>query len=92
MVYLVLALGFLVGLYAVGRFFLKAKPDQIKVAIWVSTAIFYVFVLLFFAFSGRIIISILLLIPFIMIFAQSYLKKKKGSAHIADNDSNPDQD
>ncbi len=92
MVYVVLALGFIVGVYALMRFFLKANSQQIKLVITICAVILYSFILLFFALSGRIVISILLLIPFVMIFAQRYIIKKQGEDQIPDDHQDPDQD
>lgn len=77
MVYIVLALGFIVGIYALSRFFLKANPQQIKNVMFILAIIAFTFVLLFFAFTGRIIVAIALLIPVVFIVAQAIMKKKK---------------
>ncbi len=91
MVYVVLGLGFIVGIYAVTRFFLKANSQQIKTVMTICAAIFYIFVLLVFAFSGRVVISIILLIPFIMIFAQRHIKKTQGKPPVSEDDTDEDQ-
>lgn len=69
MPYLVLVLGIIVGLYALYRFFIKASPEQIRNLIRYSVIIIYSLILLFFALTARIIISLALLllsIPFII--------------------------
>ncbi|PCI55992.1 MAG: hypothetical protein COB36_04140 [Alphaproteobacteria bacterium] len=69
MPYLILILGLIVGAYALYRFFIKATPEQVRSLIRYSIIIVYVLILLFFALTGRIIISLALLllsIPFVI--------------------------
>ena len=85
MPYLVLALGLLIGMFALFRFFVNAKPEQIRDFIRASVVILYCGLLLFFAITGRIIISIALLvlaIPFVI----SYFRNKINKRDNNDND------
>lgn len=69
MPYLILILGIIAGLYALYRFFIKASPEQVRSLILYSIIIVHTLILLFFALTGRIIISIALLllsIPFVI--------------------------
>ncbi len=69
MPYLVLILGVIAGLYALYKFFIKASPEQVRSLILYSVIVLYVLILLFFAITGRIIISIVLLllsVPFVI--------------------------
>ncbi|PCJ98610.1 MAG: hypothetical protein COA45_07785 [Zetaproteobacteria bacterium] len=74
---LILIFGVLIGLYALYRFFIKATPEQVRSLFFYSIITIYGLILLFFAMTGRIIISIpllLLSIPFII----AHLKEKKS--------------
>ena len=76
MPYLILILGLLIALYAFIRFFMNADPAQIKMLFTITGLTLFTFILLYFALSGRIIISLALLLlslPFVI----SYLKAKK---------------
>ena len=69
MPYLVLVLGLIVGVYALFRFFVKASPEQVRNLIRYSIIAVYILILLFFALTSRIIISIVLLllcVPFVI--------------------------
>ncbi len=76
MPYLILIIGAIVGIYALLRFFAKASPSQIKSFIRIVVIIIYIVIMLFFAMTGRIIVSIALLTLAIP-FAISYFKGKK---------------
>lgn len=75
MPYLILIIGLLVGIYALIRFFAKARPSQIRAFFRILIITIYFVILLFLALTGRIIISIALLILAIP-FGISYLKGK----------------
>lgn len=87
MVYIALALGFIVGGYALTRFFLKANPNQIKDLLFILVLIAYVFVLLFFALTGRILIAIVLLIPAVFFLAKTFIQKKKNKLPPPDDEN-----
>ncbi|MBI1301135.1 MAG: hypothetical protein GC137_05685 [Alphaproteobacteria bacterium] len=87
MPYLILLIGLIIGIGALLLLFTKAKPNDIKKAIQLALLIVYALVLLFFAFTGRIIISILLLIifsPFIYYFVKSSRAQKAQTPKIED--------
>ena len=76
MPYIVLSIGVLIGLFAIAVFFARASVAQIKTFIQIFLLILYTLTLLFFAISGRIQISLVLLVlgaPFLI----SYLKSKR---------------
>jgi len=75
MPYLILVIGLMVGVYALIRFFAKAEPKQIRTFFRISIIAIHLMILLFFALTGRVAISIalfVLAIPFII----PYFKKK----------------
>ncbi len=75
MVYLVYLVGLLIAIGAFYIFFIKATPQQIRQAIKFILATIYIFILLFFALTGRVAISIALLVLCLpLIFP--YLKRK----------------
>ena len=75
MPYLILVIGALIGLYALFRFLTKATPSQIKVFFRIVIIVIYCVIMLFFALTGRIIISISLVVLAIP-FAIAYFKGK----------------
>ncbi len=77
MPYLVLIIGTLIGLYALFLFFAKAQPNQIRAFFRIVIIIIYGIIMLFFALTGRIIISIALLVLAIP-FAIAYFKNKEN--------------
>ena len=86
MPYLILVIGMIVGIYALMRFFSKASPKQIKSFIHIVIIVIYCMIMLFFALTGRIIISIALL-TLVIPFSISYFKgKKKERKDKGDND------
>ncbi len=79
MPYLILALGIIASLYALYRFFIKASPEQIKNLLLCTISAIFCLILIFFALTGRIIISLALLlisIPFIISHFKSKSAKK----------------
>lgn len=85
MPYIVLILGIIVGLYALYRFLIKASPEQVRSLIRYSIIAVYILVLLFFALTGRIIISLVLLllsVPFVI----AHFKGKKPKDDQQDNE------
>lgn len=79
MPYILLFFGLLASLYALYRFFIRASVDQIKILFGVIALFLYAFVLLYFALSGRIIISLgllLLCIPFVIAHYRGKMKNK----------------
>lgn len=77
MPYLVLAIGLLVGIFALYRFFINAPVEAIRTFFRTCIIIAYVAVMLFFAMTGRIYVSLgllLLCIPFVI---SAYKAKKK---------------
>lgn len=77
MPYIVLGFGALIALYAFYRFFVKASPHQIKKFFRLIVLLVYVGILLFFAITGRVIVSLgllLLCVPFVI----SYFKNKRA--------------
>lgn len=80
MPYLVLILGIIIGLYALYRFFIKASPEQVRNLIHYTIVTLFCLVLIFFALTSRIIISLALLtlsIPFIISHLKGKTKSKK---------------
>ncbi len=89
MPYLIFLFGILVGLYALYRFFLKANPDEVKNLIRISISLVYGIIILYFALSNRIIISLALLvlyIPFIISYYRSKLDKQSPKGDDKEND------
>lgn len=87
MPYLILLIGLIIGIGALLLMFTKAKPNDIKKAIQLALFIVYALALLFFAFTGRIVIAILLLIissPFIYYFVKSLRAEKAKTSEIED--------
>ncbi len=86
MPYLILALGLIVGVFALYRFFIKATPAQIKTFFRICMLIAYTATMLFFAMTARIFISIGLLflgIPFVI----GYYREKKNARSQIDKTS-----
>lgn len=77
--YIVLIIGVLVGLYALYRFFIKAEVSAIRTFFRICIIIIYAIILLFFAMTGRIIISLGLLLLGIP-FAIGYFKENGTKA------------
>src|SRR6056297_1693709 len=78
MPYIVLGFGALLALFAFYRFFVKASPRQIKKFFRIVVLLVYVGILLFFAVTGRVIVSLGLLVlcvPFVI----SYFKNKRAA-------------
>lgn len=84
MPYIVLILGIIIAVIASLKFFASAKPDQVKSFLSLIVALLYTLVLLYFAFSGRIIIALigfLIAIPFII----AHFKKKLKNSDLSDD-------
>lgn len=80
MPYLILIFGFLVALFALYRFMVKANVEQVRFLFLVIFAVLYGGVLLFFALTGRIVISIgllVFLVPFIVSHFRFKMRAKK---------------
>lgn len=87
MPYLILIIGLIIGAVALYMWFLNAETDKVKNAIRGVALAFYALILIFFAVTGRIIVSILLLViafPFLL----AYIRDKK--ALDKDSDDQPD--
>ncbi len=81
MPYIILILGIITALYALYRFLIKANPRQVKSLFKIVFASIFILVLFFFAATGRIIISIglvVLSIPFLISFLKAIGKSKDG--------------
>lgn len=76
MPYLILVIGVIIGLIAFYRFFTRATPAQVRLFFRVVIIILFIGVLLFFAFTGRIIISLGLLLLSVPIALKSYKENK----------------
>ncbi len=79
MPYLILIIGLIIGIIALYRFFIKASPKQIRKLFLISIIVIYSAIMLFFALSGRIVISIGLLVlsvPFIISYYRNKNKDK----------------
>lgn len=82
MPFIILFFGIIATLYALYRFFIRASVDQIKTLFSIVGLMLYAFVLLYFALSGRIIISLgllLLSIPFVITHYRAKMKNKPQS-------------
>ena len=80
MPYLILIFGILVALFALYRFMVKANIEQVRFLFLVIFAVLYSGVLLFFALTGRVVISIgllVFLVPFIVSHFRAKLRAKK---------------
>lgn len=77
--YIVLIIGILVGVYALYRFFIKAEVSAIRTFFRICITIIYAIILLFFAMTGRMIVSLGLLLLGIP-FAIGYFKEKGTKA------------
>ncbi len=77
--YLILVIGIMVGLYALYRFFIKAEVSAIRTFFRICIIIIYAIILLFFAMTGRMIVSLGLLILGIP-FAIGYFKENGTKA------------
>lgn len=87
MPYLILIIGVIVSLYAAYRFLVRAEVTQVRWFFFILFSVLYALVLLFFAFTGRIIISIgllLFLVPFVISYFRSKSKKKTENSEIVD--------
>ena len=90
MPYIVLALGLIIGLIALFRFFSKASPTQIKIFFRATIIVIYCAIMLFFALTGRIITALALLvlaIPFVIMYFKNKLKNKKDKEVNSDDQS-----
>ncbi len=85
MPYLILVIGALIGLYALFRFLTKAQPSQIKAFFRIVVIVIYCVIMLFFALTGRIIISIALVVLAIP-FAISYFKGRNKKENKKDDE------
>ena len=86
MPYLILVIGLIVGLFALYRFFINAQPEAIRTFFRVCIIIAYAAVMLFFAMTGRIFVSIglaLLGIPFV--FSYYRIKKQRRLENSSNN-------
>lgn len=84
MPYLVLILGIIASLYALYRFFIKASPQQIRNLIQYTVVALFCLVLIFFALTSRIIISLAFLLISIPFFIAHF--KGKTTEKNKDND------
>ncbi len=94
MPYLILIIGIVIGIFALYRFLIKATPKQIRQLFLITIITFFSAIMLFFALSGRIIISIgllLLAIPFIISYFRGK-QKAKNSKKKKDNNKNEGED
>ncbi len=81
MPYLIFIFGIIIATYAFYRFFIHAKPDEIKTFIGNAFIGVFVLILLYFAMSGRIHISLALLVLSIPFIIAHYKKKKTKLPH-----------
>jgi Ca2+/Na+ antiporter len=91
MQYLIFAFGIIIGIFALYRYFINARPEDIKRFITHAFIGLFVLILLYFAMSGRILVSLALLVvsmPFIVI----HYRKKKKSTSPKDQDNTNDID
>lgn len=79
MPYLLFLLGFILAIFTLYRFFVTASVPEMSAAIRKIMAAFFVFILLFFAMTGRIRVSILLVLITIPFIINHYRKKYKQS-------------
>ena len=89
MPYLILIIGLLVGGIATYMWFLNSEARQVKQAIRTVALAFYVLILIVFAVTGRIIVSILLLVvafPFLL----AYIRNKKNAIEKNEHDTPQD--
>lgn len=85
MPYLILIFGLITAIYALYLFMLKSDVADVRRFLRLALALLFGVVLLFFAMTGRIVVSLgllLLCIPFVL----SYIKSKKPRV---ENDSDP---
>ncbi len=76
MPYLILAIGLIIGVFGLYRFLINAPVEAVRTFFRICIIIVYVAVMLFFAMTGRIFVSIgllLLTLPFVL----SYYKEKR---------------
>ena len=88
MQYLIFTFGIIIGAFALYRYFINAKPEDIKRFITHAFIGLFALILLYFAMSGRILVSLALLVismPFIIIH---YRKKQKAASPKDLNDTN----
>lgn len=78
MVYLILAIGILIGLYSLYKFFISATPAQIKKAAKNALIVVFIGFLLFLAVSGRLPLALILSLIFIPFVFKWLHKKIKG--------------
>ncbi|MCB1783152.1 MAG: hypothetical protein KDI13_04090 [Alphaproteobacteria bacterium] len=76
MPYLVLIAGILAGIYALYKFFTTAGIPQIRKLIYVAASAGLSLVLLYFAVTGRILISLALLVVLFTFFLPYFRKNK----------------
>lgn len=80
MPYLILALGILLGLFSLYRFFINATLEQIHRAFYIALASVIGLLLLYLALSGRLGISLALLfalLPFVIVWFHKKLRQKR---------------
>ena len=78
MPYLILALGILVGLYPLFRFFVNANVHQVKSFLFIASTTAFGLSLLFLAVTGRFLAALVILAACIPL-AISYLRHKRLS-------------
>lgn len=93
MPYLIFIIGLLIGIYAFYRYFITARPDDIKSFFANGFVGLYILFLLFLAFSGRILIALgflVLAMPFVISNYKSRVKEKDNN-HCNDEYSDTDK-
>ena len=80
MPYLISVIGVLIGLFALYRFFIKASPRQIRLFFLICILTIFGTILLYFTLTGRILISIGLLvlaIPYVIMYFKGEMRSAK---------------
>ena len=87
MPYLILIIGLLTGAISLYLWFLNAKTQSVKTLIRSVVLVIYALILLFFALTGRIIVSIGLLV-LAFSFLLSYIREKRSET--TEQNTSPD--
>lgn len=93
MPYLILILAFVIALYALSKFFVTASVPTIKTFFRICIGIIYTIILLFFAMTGRIIVSLGLLLlaaPFLIGYLRNQ-KTKNAPKNISERNDTDDE-
>jgi len=80
MPFLILAIGIIIGVFALYRFFITSPIETVKKFLSICLIIIITAVMLFFAMTGKIFISIGLALLLIPIAISHYKKKSKSDS------------